>query len=97
MHEGCWDPLDTRGLVHSDETDAADGVRGHVGGVSHHRTCRGAGTPSDVSSGEVTLEPLCDSCGAGAGTGAVLPAAQWDGGWLQVYSSATEAGEAPQS
>lgn len=59
VHEGCWDPLDTRGLVHSDETDAADGVRGHVGGVSHHRTCRGAGTPSDVSSGEVTLEPHC--------------------------------------
>lgn len=24
VHEGCWDPLDTRGLVHSDETDAAD-------------------------------------------------------------------------
>ena len=39
--------------------DAADGVSGHVGGISHHRTCRGTGTPSDVSSGEVTLELHC--------------------------------------
>ena len=27
VHEGCWYPLDTRGLVHSDETDAADRQR----------------------------------------------------------------------
>lgn len=40
---------------------------GCAGGVLHHRTCRGAGTPSDVSSGEVTLEPHCLMAGGGGG------------------------------
>lgn len=76
MHEGCWDPLDARGLVHSDETDAADGVSGHVGGISHRRTCRGTGTPSDVSS-EVTLELHCVTAVVwrGGGWGATSPMA----------------------